>query len=90
MKDLIHDIKTHSQHYLVLLVILNLGIGLFYFFRFNPIYQVMIVLATSLTYVLWGIIHHWLEGDLHLKIVLEYFLLALLADLLIFSLLFRA
>ena len=90
MKELIKDIKKHFYYYLVLLVILNLGIGLFYLFRFNPLYQMKVILATSIAYVVWGIIHHWLSEDLHLKVVLEYLLIAILVNLIVLSLLFRA
>lgn len=90
MKDLIKDIKSYFHHYFVLLIILNLGIGLFYFLRFNPFYQLVVILATSLAYLFWGIIHHWLAEDLHLKVILEYFLFACLVVLIILSLLFRA
>lgn len=38
-------------------------------------------------YVVWGIIHHWHRGDLHLKIVLEYLGLAILGVTVVFSLL---
>lgn len=90
MDDFLKDIKTHFHHYLALLVILNLGVGMFYFLRYSPGDQVWVVLATSVAYVAWGVIHHWLEEDLHLKIVLEYFLMAFLACLLIIFLLLRA
>ena len=82
--------KKHLNHYLVLLTILNLGVGMFYFLRFNPIYQIAVMAVTGMAYVLWGVIHHWHEEDLHPKIILEYILIALLANLIILSLLFRA
>lgn len=84
------DIKLHLSHYITLLVILNIGVGAFFFFKFNPSYQAVIVVLTSASYVLWGVVHHLLCGDLHLKIVLEYILIALLANLLVLSLIFRA
>lgn len=84
------DIKIHLSHYLSLLVILNIGLGAFFFFRFNPSYQATVIVVTSLAYVFWGIIHHFLCEDLHVKIVLEYLLIALLANLVVLSLIFRA
>lgn len=42
-------------------------------------------IITASIYVLWGIIHHRLRGDLHLKIVLEYLGIALLGLAVIFS-----
>lgn len=84
------DIKFHLSHYLSLLVILNIGVGAFFYFRFNPTYQAAVVVLTSISYVFWGIIHHFICEDLHIKVVLEYLLLALLANLVVLSLLFRA
>lgn len=84
------DIKIHLSHYLSLLVILNIGLGAFFFFRFNPAYQAGVMVVTSFAYILWGIIHHFLCEDLHIKVILEYLLIALLANLLVLSLLFRA
>lgn len=77
-------------HYLVLVIILSMGIQAFLFFDFNRTYQMIILLFTSLVYLIWGIVHHWLCEDLHLKVFAEYLSLAVLADLIVFFLLFRA
>ena len=84
------EIKEHFTHYLVLLVILDVAIAAFFLFSFNKIYQAAVVVAMGILYVLWGIIHHFLADDLHLKVILEYVLFAFLANLVILSLLFRA
>ena len=84
------EFKLHLSHYLTLSIILLVGLGAFFIFRFYPSYQVAIVVLTGFSYVLWGLIHHWLCGDLHLKVILEYILVALLASLLVSSLIFRA
>jgi hypothetical protein len=49
--------------------------GVFYFQGF-PERQMMIVETTALLYFLWGMTVHYLEGDLHIKIVVEYLLIA--------------
>ncbi|MBI3385778.1 hypothetical protein HY031_01690 [Candidatus Gottesmanbacteria bacterium] len=67
--------KIHSFHFLVLLIILVTGLVLLYITRGNPTLQMSIGVTTSVAYVLWGIIHHTLKGDLHLKIVIEYILI---------------
>lgn len=82
--------KKISNYYLVLLVILNFGALMFYLLRFNPVYQMWVMVLTSLAYVLWGMIHHFLEEDLHLKVILEYVLIAMLVNLVVMTLLFRA
>jgi hypothetical protein len=82
--------KENILHYLVLLVILNLGVGSFFLFSFNRLSQMLVIGSLGIFYIIWGIIHHLLSGDLHFKVILEYILIALLANLVIFFLLFRA
>ena len=77
-------------HYLVLLVILDLAVAAFFLFSFNKMYQAAVVVAMGVLYVVWAVVHHHLSGDLHLRVVLEYVLISLLANLVILSLLFRA
>lgn len=89
MEKLTEDIKKHFSHYLVLLVILNFGVGFFYLFKSDPGLRTLVVLTVGAAYVFWGIIHHWLEGDLHLKVAVEYFLVALAAVVVLLSLLLR-
>jgi len=43
----------------------------------------------SAAYVVWGIIHHHQHRDLHVKIVSEYLLMAILAVLIVGSLIYR-
>jgi hypothetical protein len=84
------ETKSNLLHYSALVVMMNILIGAYLFFGFSRIYQMIIVLTTGIAYVLWGILHHHLNDDLHLKVVAEYVLVALLAELIIFSLLLRA
>ena len=82
--------RENLIHFLVLLVILDLVVAAFFLFSFNKTYQAAVVVVMGILYVLWGIAHHYLSGDLHLKVILEYILIALLSNLVILSLLFRA
>lgn len=41
--------------------------------------QVGIVILTGIFYILWGAIHHAREDEWHLKVLLEYILIAALA-----------
>ena len=90
IKNLDQETRHSLIHYSVLVVMMNIIVGAFLFFRFDRIYQMIIVLVAGLAYVLWGIIHHHVNDDLHLKVVVEYVLVALLAELIIFSLILRA
>lgn len=70
---------------LVLVIMLALGVGAFYIVRPNRNLQLAAGIATAVGYVLWGIIHHVMEDDLHLRIVIEYVLIGAIAVVLLFT-----
>jgi hypothetical protein len=76
---MIKETHFHLFHQLLLIVLLGFVIILFFSFAGNPDMQFKVAIGTSLTYFVWGLSHHALEGDLHPKIVVEYLLIALLA-----------
>lgn len=90
MNDLIEKIRENFNHYLVLAVILNIGLAGFIYFQYVRTIQLWMVFLTGVAFAAWGVIHHYLEGDLHLKVVLEYLSSALLGFLVIWFLLLRA
>lgn len=82
MKDL--------KHYLALMTILSIGLGLFWVFNYNRQAQVGITIVIAVAYVLWGIIHHSIKKNLHWRIALEYLVVASMASVLVIYLLLRA
>ena len=77
-------------HYLVLFIILLIGLVSFWYFSYQKFVQVWAVILTGLAYVLWGVIHHYLDKTLHAKLVFEYLATAIFGVLIILSLLLRA
>lgn len=73
--------------YLVLIAILAAGVWTFNFVRPNVTLQLLTGIATSIAYVLWGVIHHALQKDLHHKIVIEYMLIGAIAIVLLVTIL---
>ncbi|MEK7518221.1 MAG: hypothetical protein AAB583_06790 [Patescibacteria group bacterium] len=67
--------RKHGGHYLSLFLILALGFLLAYVNSSNRQLQIGIVALTTLAYVSWGILHHMLNHDLNMKIVIEYVLI---------------
>ena len=61
---------------------------LFFFFAGYPNKQYTMLKLISVLYVIWGILFHHLEGDLHWKIVIEYMLIAVLALILLKGVIF--
>jgi EamA domain-containing membrane protein RarD len=80
----------HLQHYLPLMGILGAGIIGFYIFSYDRLFQFFIAIAVSLSYVTWGLVHHYIHQDFHLSVLIEYLVIAILALVVIFSILFRA
>ncbi len=76
--------KTHIFHYLILASILFGGVFTFIFLAGNRNAQIAIGVITSLSYVAWGIIHHAIDKDFHLKVMIEYTLIGLVAIILLF------
>ena len=76
----------HSAYYVSLIVILALGFLLAYNSS-NRSFQIGAVIVTTFLYVLWGIMHHLINHDLNVKIVIEYILIGVFGLTIIFFLL---
>ena len=76
--------KAHVLHFIVLLLILSAGAGMFFAAQGNTGLQLMIGVVTSIAYIAWGIIHHVMQGDFHRKVVIEYVFIGGIAITLLF------
>jgi len=79
--------KMSHVNYIVLLIILVTGIWTFWGAANDKVMQMYIGVATAISYVIWGIIYHSLEGDLHPKVVIEYCLVGVIAIVLMLTIL---
>ena len=68
----------HLGYYFLLLTILIVGLIITWSLGPNKTYQFLSIVTLSIIYVIVGVIHHLLDHDLVGKIVIEYFLVALL------------
>lgn len=75
--------------YAVLACILAAGIGTYYYVRQSPILQMVVGVIISVSYMIWGIIYHTLQKDLHRKVVIEYILIGSIAIVLLATVLLR-
>ncbi len=75
---------THLTYYIVLLLIFALGIWACIVAYPNILSQVIIISATILAYVLWGVSHHKRNHQLSTKIMVEYILIGILGLSMIF------
>ncbi len=72
-----------SVNFIVLGIILCSTVFLFWIVKDNKSMQILTGILLSVLYATWGIIHHAMQGDLHPKVVVEYFLVACIAIILI-------
>jgi len=79
-------LEKHTGHYLSLITILGVGFAIL-FFSSDRSFQMLSLTLTVFFYVLWGIIHHYLNHDLTAKIVVEYSLMGALGEALVFLIL---
>lgn len=83
---MLKKISEHTIYYISLVIILSLSFMLAYSSS-NRDFQIGVVVATTFSYVLWGILHHLMNHDLHAKIVVEYILIGAFGLTIIFFLL---
>lgn len=77
----------HSAYYIFLAIILVVGFLLVATNNSNRSFQIGSVVATTFFYVIWGIIHHLINHDLNVKIVIEYILIGIFGLTVIYFLL---
>mgnify|MGYP001581341620 CR=1 FL=1 len=80
----------HPTHYFILLCLLAVGLWGIYMFSYFPAMRMAIMISLSVSYVVWGIVHHAHQKDLHPKIVVEYALVTMFALLIFATLLYLA
>lgn len=79
----------HLPHYMALIGILSAGFIGLVIFSYDKNFQAGIALAVGISYVVWGVTHHYLHKDLHFEVLIEYLAVAALGITLLFSLILR-
>lgn len=82
------DFAHHPMHYFILICILTMGLWGIFWFAYSPAMRLAIMIALGVSYVVWGAVHHLQHHDFHIKIVVEYALMATLAVLVFATLLY--
>lgn len=76
-------------HYFVLVLVLVAGIFGVVFFSGVKEVQLMIVWLMGIGYLMWGVFHHLVHNDFHLKVFLEYFFVSAIGVLPVSALLLQ-
>lgn len=76
-----------THNYLSLAIICMLYLASITYFKTAPILVVMATSVFAVLYIVWGVLHAHTNHNLHAKVVLEYFLVALLGVTIVSTLL---
>jgi hypothetical protein len=87
---MISDFSRHIAHYAPLLGIFVFSILGFLLFSYNRDFQIAIIGAASVSYVIWGVIHHLIHRDFHIQILFEYVVIAVFGFFVLWFLVVRA
>lgn len=71
--------QTQRGYFLVLFAVLSMGVAAFFAVAESRQSQLIIGFLTALSYAVWGVSYHQSQKDLHLKVVVEYLLIASVA-----------
>ncbi len=80
-------INEHILYYISLTAIFALGAFLIYSVSSNKQLQMLIFVLMAFFYVVWGVLHHFINHEITSKIVVEYILIATLGVAIMFFLL---
>jgi hypothetical protein len=72
MKD-----KYLITHYLPLVAVLVATLVGFVIFRYDRALKISLTVAAGVSYLVWGIIHHYIHKDLNTEIVIEYLVICI-------------
>ncbi|OGY08705.1 MAG: hypothetical protein A2782_04270 [Candidatus Blackburnbacteria bacterium RIFCSPHIGHO2_01_FULL_43_15b] len=62
----------HLSHYLSLTGLLLVALVGLIVFKYDPTFQTAIVISLGISFVIWGVVHHWLHEGLKIRLILEY------------------
>ena len=80
-------INEHVAYYISLIAMFALGIFLISSVTPNKQLQMLIFVIMAFFYVIWGVLHHYINHELSSKIVVEYVLIGTLGVAIMFFLL---
>ena len=81
--------KNHLIHYTPLIGILIAAVFGFVYVSYDIGFRVSLIIAASLAYISWGLVHHYIHKDLNLSVILEYISIAALGVIIGLSIIFR-
>ncbi len=83
------DFSKHFSHYFSLVGIMVATVLGYVVFSYDKNFQLALIAAASLSYFVWGMVHHIIHRNLNLQIMIEYAVFASLGFVIGISVTFR-
>jgi len=80
---MIDNIHKHFWHYIVYFLIFGTGLLAVLFATGKSDLQATLIVMTGFAYFLWAMVHHYVNHELHPRVVVEYILVVVLGSVLI-------
>lgn len=87
---MLKKITKHIAHFTPLIGVLVFTVVGFFLFSYDKTFQAVVIVSASVSYVVWGLIHHHLHDEVHLPVIIEYVSVAALGLVVGLSLIFNA
>jgi hypothetical protein len=75
---MVANFRQHFWYYIVTILIFGAGLVLIAVNSDNSKLQAMLIPMIATCYFMWSLLHHYIHHELHLWVVVEYILFALL------------
>lgn len=79
----------HLFDFVLLLLIIGFGLFGLIYLKFDIAAQIAVTIIMSVLYVFWGVFHHYHDGNLTIKVALEYIGMAFLVNVMLVIFLLR-
>ena len=79
MNNLLENLRSHVGRTVIFTLILLCGLTLFFAFSHDTQMRMVMLGFVTISYMLWGIVTHYIQKDLTLLKILEYVTIAIFA-----------
>lgn len=88
-KSFLSEVSGHLAHYGTLGGIFAVSLWGLLAFSYDQWFQSGVAISCGIAFVVWGVIHHYIHGYLHPKVILEYIATAVLGIVVLLSIIWK-
>ena len=89
IKHRLHHAFHHGIDFLILFILIAAGFTILLYFQHNVPVQVLTAIGLTISYAIWGVLHHYHEENLTSEVILEYIAISTLVGFILVIFLLR-